>query len=171
MSRKNSLKILQIKSISVRTASVATLVLGGLLASTGPAVAGFELYTDQSTTTVIDGFSKLYRGAYERNANNTQAIPFTIQVFSSGNECLRLSVVSQASDLETVLIGPEGTTWRDDDGGGSFLPLIQANTPIQGWYTVHISSFNGSGAASLFTLRYGRYNSGNPNCATPTPPA
>jgi hypothetical protein len=51
-------------------------------------------------------------------------------------------------------------------------PLIKANTPlgITGWYTLQISHYLGGDVFSNFTLRYGRYNSGNVNCSSATLP-
>lgn len=165
---KRVLKVLPFRSGSVRKLSAAALVVGGCLAATDPAMAGFQFFDARNTSTGINSNSQSYIGVYERNSNNTQPIPFTIQVYSSGNECVRLAVTQQPSDLEIVLIAPDGTRWRDDDGGGSNRPLVKANTTVNGWYTVHISQFAGGTGAGNFTLRYGRYNSGNPNCATPS---
>jgi hypothetical protein len=138
--------------------------LGGFLAGTGPAWAGFQLFDPLDTSTTINSNSQSYQGIYEANSNNTQPIPFTIQIYSAGNECVRLLVFRQATDLEMVLVSPDGTVWRDDNSGGSNRALIKANTTLEGWYTVHISRFDGAVGAGIFILRYGRYNSGNPNC-------
>jgi len=98
------------------------------------------------------------------------AVPFTTQVRAGNNECLRIDATAQSTDTELVLVSPDGTVWRNDDTGG-LLPEIRANpTPSTGWYTVHLNHFAGSAVDATATLRYGRYNSGNPNCASPTPP-
>lgn len=80
---------------------------------------------------------------------------------------MRVEVTQQVSDLEIVLVSPRGTFWRDDDGGVGLNPLVKANTPVRGWYTLPISSFNAAGSTGNFTAKYGRYNSGNPNCNAP----
>ncbi|HSE84104.1 MAG TPA: hypothetical protein VLB01_06125, partial [Thermodesulfobacteriota bacterium] len=74
-----------------------------------------------------------------------------------------------------VLISPSGVVWRNDDrdGANDRRPLIKADpTDGQGWYTLQISHYSGGGVAGYgddFTLQYGWYNSGNPNCSNPTP--
>jgi hypothetical protein len=40
-----------------------------------------------------------------------------------------------------------------------------------GWYTVRVANFEGAGEQTNFTLLYGRYTTGNANCANPTPEA
>lgn len=148
--------------------SLHVLALGFFLGGASPAWANIQLFDPLSTTTGINSNSQLFQGVYERNSNNTQSIPFTIQVYSAGGECLRLDVTSQPSDLEMVVVSPNGTVWRNDDFNG-LLPVVRALTTVNGWYTVHISHFSGSTGAGVFVLRYGRYNSGNPNCSNPTP--
>jgi hypothetical protein len=73
-----------------------------------------------------------------------------------------------------VLVAPNGTVFRNDDGGTtscSLCPLIKvANTPNPGWYTLQIGRLNGDGTFANFTLRYGLYRAGNADCATPTTP-
>ena len=142
------------------------LSLGG----TAPAWAGTQLFDTKNTSMGINSNSQLIQGISERNSTNTQAIPFTAQVYSTGGECVRLQVTSSgAIDEEIVFVSPTGDVWRDDDGGPGNFPLVKANTDVDGWYTVHVNDFAGGGGAAIFTLRYGRYNSGNPNCSSPTP--
>ena len=58
----------------------------------------------------------------------------------------------------------------DDDSGGNLRPLIKIDpTPVTGYYVVALSHFAGFPEDITFTLRYGRYASGNPNCNNPTP--
>jgi hypothetical protein len=93
-----------------------------------------------------------------------------INVFSSGGECVRLDVISQNTDLEMVVVAPNGTVYRNDDRTGSDLrPLVKIDTtPNNGWYTVHLARFDGSAVNANFVLLYGRYNTGNVNCSNPT---
>jgi hypothetical protein len=93
-----------------------------------------------------------------------------INVFSSGGECVRLDVSSQNTDLEMVVVAPNGTVYRNDDrGGGDLRPLVKIDaTPNNGWYTVHLARFDGSAVNANFVLLYGRYNTGNVNCSNPT---
>lgn len=98
-------------------------------------------------------------------------LPWTLQVFAIPSRCLRLEVTAQGADLEMVLVAPNGTVLRDDDGAGSLRPLIKFNpTPNRGWYTLQVARFNGDATGSDFTLRYGLYTLNNPNCAAPTRP-
>jgi hypothetical protein len=69
-----------------------------------------------------------------------------------------------------VLISPTGIIWRNDDFFGDPRPLIEAITDINGWYTLQVSHSVGADVIADFTLRYGRYNSGNPNCSSVTSP-
>lgn len=155
------------KSLSTKRAVALGLLLGG----TAPAWAGTQLYDTRDTSTGINSNSQSFQAIYERNSTNTQPIPFAAQVYSTGGECVRLEVTDQGGqDLETVLVSPTGVVWRDDDGASNNRPLVKANTDVDGWYTVHVSSFNGGPGAAIFQLRYGRYNNGNPNCSSPTTP-
>lgn len=98
--------------------------------------------------------------------------PFFIQVWANAGECLRLAVTAQTHDLEMGVFSPdiEENHWVDDDSGGSFRPLIKINpTPVKGWYIVALSHVLGSNVNGRATLVVGRYNAGNPNCASPTP--
>jgi len=108
-----------------------------------------------------------------------EADPFTTQVWATDGICLRLDMVGSNEDnqdAEMVLVAPDGTVYRDDDRpNGSRLPLIEVpSTPIRGWYTLQVYRFDGRlapGDHRLFTLQYGLYNAGNPNCADlPTTP-
>ncbi len=99
---------------------------------------------------------------------------FDIDVFALPSECLRLAVTSEFTDLETVVRAPNGAVFRNDDGGVATCPLCPVvkinSTPNNGLYSVTIGHFNGLPVEGNFTLRYGRYNVGNPNCAASTPP-
>ena len=103
--------------------------------------------------------------------------PFIIQVHSSPEFCLRLDVFNQTahSDLEMVLVAPDGTVWRNDSGNGLLPVIVVPRPPVQGWYTVHISAARGviapPGAHLSADLAYGRYTStSNPNCHPATAP-
>ena len=83
-------------------------------------------------------------------------------------------MTSEFTDLETVVRAPNGTVYRNDDGGIApcpLCPVVKVNsTPNNGWYSVTIGHFAGSPVTGNFTLSYGRYNVGNPNCAASTTP-
>ena len=104
---------------------------------------------------------------------------WTINAFGGAGECLRfdVSAVTQNFDLQMVVIGPDGTTYRNDDRqAGDLRPLVFINGAINsGWYTVHIAAYAGRRVEGNFTLMYGRYAPGNANCggsivAEPTAP-
>jgi hypothetical protein len=88
------------------------------------------------------------------------------KLFAAANECVRLDVDRQNADLRMVVVAPNGTIYRNDDRTATdFRPLVQINpTPNNGWYTVQLAKFNGQAVSANFTLFYGRYNAGNPNC-------
>lgn len=101
----------------------------------------------------------------------TQSQPWTVSVYSTQGQCLRLFVSSTAFDSELVVIAPNGAVYRDDDSGGSNRPLVKiASAPNTGWYTVQVGHHSGTPTVANFTLLYGRYNAGNPNCWGETVP-
>lgn len=151
------------------TAGMAAAVLLGL-----PAVGGAtEIYDPSvSTCTGADCSSVVIGGTVTNPANNNH--PWVIETFAAIGECLRLRVLSEAADLEMTVTAPNGTVFRNDDGGLAPCPLcslVKFVAPNRGWYTVQISHFGGTPTYSDLELAYGRYNGGNPNCAGPTPPA
>jgi hypothetical protein len=99
------------------------------------------------------------------------ALPWTVMIFSPAGTCLRAEVTSQTRDLEIVLVQPDGTVFRDDDGGVGLQPLVKVDgTSDRGWNTLQVSRFNGDALGANFTMLYGVYPRGNPNCAAPTTP-
>jgi len=132
--------------------------------------AGSLLYDPPNTCTTINCSSQILNGTYHSDALGDRD-PFILQIYSLGDECVRLDVTAQTSDLEMVLISPTGRIWRNDDRSlSAFRPLIKAITDINGWYTLQVSHSVGADVIADFTLRYGRYNSGNPNCSSVTFP-
>jgi hypothetical protein len=122
-----------------------------------------------STATKLDATAVTINGTLHDTNGNTQ--PWTTQVYAQPGECLRLFVTSTNFDAKLTVIAPNGVVFRDDDSGGSLRPLVKiASAPNFGWYTVQVAHFNGVPLTSDFTMKYGRYNNGNPNCATPTGP-
>jgi hypothetical protein len=155
------------------------LPIAALVSSLGmlsqQALAGSNLFDP------FDGPSTIITGTYittttgGTNADLFNADPFVVQIFSSGGECVRVEGLSQGTDLEAVLVSPNGQVWRDDDGAGSLRPLIKAITPsgIRGWYTLQVSHFAGGHAAanySDFSLAYGRFASTSASCSGATVP-
>ncbi len=152
----------------IRLLSSAVLALAAFGAS--EAFAGGEIFDP-----TVDATSVANGGAVIINATVKSFPPsagrWVAEVFAGAGECLRLAVTSQFADLEIVVVAPNGSAFRDDDGGGALRPLVKIRgTPNNGWYTVSIGHFNGGAVTGNFTLAYGRYNSANANCNTPTVP-
>jgi len=132
--------------------------------------AGSLLYDLLNTCTTINCSSQVLNGTYHSDALGDRD-PFILQIYSFGAECVRLDVTAQTHDLEMVLISPTGRIWRNDDRSLTNLrPLIKAITDINGWYTLQVSHFAGADVVADFTVRYGRYDSDNPNCSSATIP-
>jgi hypothetical protein len=97
------------------------------------------------------------------------AMPWTAEVYSGPNACLRLAVTVQATDLEMTVVAPNGNVYRDDDSGGSLRPLVKINpTPNNGWYTVSINNFAGNAVSANFTLTLQRLGLNNASCLPAT---
>lgn len=101
--------------------------------------------------------------------------PWDGQFHSAGGECVRVEVLSvepAGRDLIMHLVGPDLTSWRDDDSGAGLLPRIEANTVVPGRYTVVVGLYapTVTNTNTRFKLSYGRYPLGNPNCSEATSP-
>jgi hypothetical protein len=149
-----------------------------LLAAAGGPVAASEINdpTVGSCTTNNCSSIEATGQVFRSTLNSAQrAKPFVVQLFAGPNECFRVETVFQAQDLELTVVTPSGTVFRDDDSSPlcSVCSLVKFVTPSnqRGWYTVHVSHFGGAPVDAEFRLLYGRYTSGNPNCANPTQPA
>jgi hypothetical protein len=122
-----------------------------------------------SATTVLDGSSVELNGTLNDTNGNSQ--PWTAELYAGQGECLRLFVTSTAFDGKLTVTAPNGQVFRDDDGGGFLRPLVKiASAPNRGWYTVQMAEWTGAPTNANFTLLYGRYTAGNPNCAGGTVP-
>ena len=144
--------------------------------STASAAALFADTTKSTCTTpncqaaIIDKAVILSEQAVSGVASTT---PWTGQFFSSGNECVRIEVLATDPlnrDLTMHFVGPDLSVWTDDDSGANLFPRIEANTLVPGRYTVVVGLFapTVTNSNTRFTLSYGRYPSGNPNCSEPT---
>lgn len=149
----------------------------GLSLLAGPALAS-ELFDLQSTCTATNCLTQQVLGDVYNNTapGHTGHKPWVAQLYTSGQECVRVEVVFPTtggpSDLEAALTCPGGRTWIDDDSGVGLAPLIKANGTLSaGWCTVTIGHFAGSNVETSFDMRWGRYNTNNPNCLPATPPS
>lgn len=99
------------------------------------------------------------------------SMPWTAEVYSGAGVCLRIAVTAQATDLETVVVAPNGTVYRDDDGGPGLFPLVAINgTPNNGWYSVRINNFAGSAVSANFTATLQRLPLNGAGCLPATTP-
>jgi hypothetical protein len=137
-----------------------------------PATASEIFDPSVSTCTGADCSSVQIGGTVTNPSNNNH--PWVINTFAAAGECVRLRVLSQAADLEMTVVSPDGSVFRNDDGGlapCALCSLVKFVAPSRGWYTVQVSHFGGTPTYSDLQLAYGRYNGANPNCASPTVPA
>ncbi len=137
----------------------------GLALASPSAFAGAKIFH----SAVRGGDFTIISETYESNANNNTD-PFVVQIFSSGNECVRLEVVFQSADMEMTLISPVGTIWQDDDGGVGTQSLLKVITNVRGWYPLILSHFSGASLISDFDLQYGRFPVTSTQCSNPTAP-
>ena len=141
----------------------------GLLASMQAGAATNLVDATASTSRKLDAGALSVNGSLHDTNGNTQ--PWTAQVYAQQGECLRVFVTSTAFDAQLVVVSPDHRVYRDDDSGGLLRPLVKIGTaPAFGWYTVQVATYDGTPVTADFTLKYGRYDNGNPNCANPTPP-
>jgi hypothetical protein len=105
----------------------------------------------------------------------TAQVPWTAKFLAVKGNCLRLemTMIRTSANLEMVVIAPNAlTVYRNDQGGTACTncSLIKINpAPSTGYYTAVVSTSNGAAVDTDFHLRFGQYDAGNPNCATPTP--
>jgi hypothetical protein len=134
------------------------------LAASNAAWAGGQVESTRSTCSPINCAGMTMRGIHQVNE------PFVIQVFARAGECLRLDVSTQTADMALLVVAPSVNFGQisDDRDVGDTRPLLALDAlPWTGWYTVAVSPFDVDQATARFTLEYGRYPGGNPNCAPP----
>jgi hypothetical protein len=157
------------KSIS---AAAFAIGVSAAIASTALSTTVFD--PSSSTCTTPNCSSEAISGTFGALGAAQSALPWTVEIFSFAQRCLRVEVTSQTADLEIVVVAPNGTIFRNDDTGLApcpNCPLVKiGNTPNQGWYTVQVSHFAGAANFTNFTLLHGQYPLNNANCATPTTP-
>jgi hypothetical protein len=135
--------------------------------------------TINCNATILPG--TLNKHEWNLSGGSTATIPrigagsWVMSVRAGLNECLRLDIVKQGTYMELVVVSPSAVIWRNERRGGTTgcveCPLVKiSNTNQSGYYVVQVNHRTGYATDAGFSLAYGRYNSGNPNCAAPTPP-
>jgi hypothetical protein len=143
----------------------------GLFGAT-EAFAGGEIFDGGVNTGTSANTGAIVMGATIKSFG-ASAGKWIAEVFAGAGECLRIDVTSEFTDLETVVVAPNGSVFRNDDRAGAAdrRPLVKISpTPNNGWYTVSIGQFAGAAVEGNLVVAYGRFNSANPNCSTPTTP-
>ena len=124
----------------------------------------------------INCSSLRYSGTLLNSGGGVFARPWIANFAGNTGQCLRFDLLSpsgttSSEDLEIVVVAPNGTVFRNDDRNGASdrRPLVKIDpVPTNGWYTVHVAQFSGAPSNLNFVLLHGVYNSGNPNCSSPT---
>ena len=157
---------------------LCSILTAGLLGGAAPLAAGELMAAKKACTnpdcqaTMIPGFINGWGTSFQPPQSNVG--PWVAQVFAAKGECLRLRVTAQSTDTEMVVIAASGGAYRNNNSNIApcpACPLIKLRTgKVGGWHTVQISQKGGAPVSSTFTLSYGRYDSANPNCNSPTPP-
>lgn len=151
-----------------KTCVLASGVAFSAALSAGSAWAGPKLVPLFNTTFRVNG---LVGDSSDVNAPGVRnRDPFVVQLFSAGNECLRIAGVAQDADVEATLTSPTGRVWQDDDGNGQNRPLIKAITDVRGWYTFQVSHFSTAAVNVDFSVDLLRTASVSPLCNPPTGP-
>lgn len=123
------------------------------------------------TCTTVNCQAPVYNGriaGFGANSNSS-----VIQFHVEPGACARFHVTNASADLEMVVVAPNGTFFRNDDGGGGVNPLVViGDTSTQrGIYTMVLQHFAGTSIAGGYVLKASQYAAGNVNCAAPTTPA
>ena len=139
------------------------------LAAVTPAAAS-QIFDPSTSTCTTANCSMMIVGGATNSIAGATAGPWSAEIFANTGNCMRLFVTTQNADLEIVAVSPNGTVFRNDDGGGNNRPLVKINNTARGFYTVHVGTWNGAALEADFNLGIGLYNGNNPNCASPTPP-
>jgi hypothetical protein len=131
--------------------------------TTTSAWAGANYESGLSSCTTINCAGMTIRGVQQVND------PFFIQVFAREGECLRLDVSTQTEDAAMLITATTVGDFLPVDDVAGLRPVAGIDpVPQTGWYTVAVSYFDYSDLLVRFTLEYGRYNTGNPNCSQAT---
>ena len=94
--------------------SLGALTLGIFLGTSNQVWAGAGVLDVPNICAGINCGAQSISGTYLPSPNG-QSLPFTTQIFSPAGACIRLDVTSQQTNLEMVLVSPNGTAWRNDN--------------------------------------------------------
>jgi hypothetical protein len=154
------------------------LLLAAATVGVPDARAGSEIYQQGTATCTTTNCSALGLNATIKSFG-ASAGKWVAEVFAKRSECFRIDITQRlppdsGSDLELVVVAPNGIVYRNDNKGSGACPtcpLVRIRpTPNEGWYTVSVGTSNGQAVDENFRILFGRYPSGNPNCGATTPP-
>lgn len=157
---------------------VSALLALGAVAPSSNAMNGLEFWGGPSNC-FSEGCADVYMGGGFEVTPAGDFLPFTTLLNIGPNVCVRIEASKNYSDLEAVLIAPDGTVWLDDngsaitDGNGTDmkLPLLKVITPVGGQYVLQISQTDAKkDVPSSFMWSYGVYIVSSLNCAGPSQP-
>jgi hypothetical protein len=167
----------RIRTISALTKGARlALGVGASLAIAGEPALAETLYDGSRSSCTTTNCGALAIGGtiftFKSGATPVYIKPWQAMVFADAGECLRLDVVNRTgADLIMNVQSPGPEHYQTHVGSCSGCPLIKIDpAPHDGWYSVVVRTTNAVLADAFFGLRIGRYDSGNPNCGTPTPP-
>src|SRR4051812_37946015 len=98
---------------------LASAALGIVLAGT---VSATEIFDNTPSTCTSANCSSLLIPGTVLNRDDLSLRPWEVQLFALPNECVRLEVAAQQQDFEMVVTAPDGTVFRNDDGGSAACP-------------------------------------------------
>jgi hypothetical protein len=136
---------------------LSLVLAAGLLAGGGPAVATNMFDPEVNSCSDVNCGSVKMGGTVL--VSSDFPLPWVAQIAAQKGECLRIEVTHQQTDLEALLIAPDGQRWISTRGvTGGQGPLILANNlPQHGWYTLQLSHQSGLPVNADFDLAFGRY--------------
>lgn len=165
--------------VSPKSFSLGVVALGVSMLLGQSAIGQALLDANPASTCTTDNCDALeVRGHYSAITTGASTggqgpVPWVQKYAVGANECVRIQVLNQSEDLEMVVIAPGGTIYRNDDKGSSPCPLcslVKIASTNPGYYVVQLSQFAGTPVVGTLRVSFGRYNPGNPNCASPTTP-
>jgi hypothetical protein len=154
---------------------ISKILATGTILTVAASAAWAGSYTKDGLTATCsapDCLAASIAGEAQRNE------PWVWQVSATAGECLRVHVTTAATDLEMALVssdpakaaGGVNFIWANDNNGADNKPLIKVDpVPVSGLYVIVVAA-KGTASSNPFVLKYGRYQSGNGNCAGPTQP-